>query len=147
MKRNRNSIETILPRLEPIGESGCLVWSGAISTSGYGVVSIAQRMRYVHRLMWVHTHGEIPKGLVIDHLCRVRCCANVAHMEVTSHKTNILRGSGASATHAKQSHCVYGHEFSEDNTWVSKSGARRCRTCNRINARKMKLKQREKGAR
>lgn len=29
-----------------------------------------------------------------------------------------------------KTHCVRGHEFTEENTWVSKTGARHCRACN-----------------
>ena len=43
------------------------------------------------------------------------------------------------AKSAAQTHCKRGHEFTDENTWTcSKSGKRRCRTCDRDRARAYK---------
>jgi hypothetical protein len=44
---------------------------------------------------------------------------------------NVLRGFGSSAQKARQTHCIRGHEFTAENTYLSKKG-RNCRTCMRF---------------
>ncbi len=36
--------------------------------------------------------APIPRGLVIDHLCRVRSCINPSHMEAVTEMVNLTRG-------------------------------------------------------
>lgn len=73
--------------------------------------------------------GPIPKPLVIDHLCRVRRCVNPAHMEVVLITTNVMRGEGAPARHARKTHCKNGHAFTAETTRVDSHGHRACRPC------------------
>ena len=57
---------------------------------------------YAHRWAWEQAKGPIPKGLVVDHLCRVRWCCNPDHMELVTNRENILRGISPSADHARK---------------------------------------------
>src|ERR1700686_3609490 len=70
----------ILANLEPVTESGCLIWTRSLDTRGYGQVKYRKINYRVHRLIWSLIRGEIPSTVHIDHLCRVRCCANIAHL-------------------------------------------------------------------
>lgn len=45
-----------------------------------------------HRIAWVLERGEIPAGLVPDHLCRVRNCIRVDHLELVTNAENVRRG-------------------------------------------------------
>ena len=67
----------------------CHLWQGATQSRGYGQ---AQGGRLVHRLIYEQAHGQIPKGLVIDHLCNVRACMNIDHLRATTNGENIARG-------------------------------------------------------
>lgn len=109
---------------------GCWLWTGWINDNGYGeIISFGKKIR-AHRAMYQLVVGLIPEELVLDHLCRVRHCVNPEHLEAVTHQQNILRGVGATAVHAKKTHCIHGHEFSEANTIHRKRG-RGCRTCQR----------------
>lgn len=56
-------------------------------------------------------------------------CVNPIHLEaVTPYENNIGRSASASAINARKTHCVHGHEFTPENTYVI-SGKRRCKTC------------------
>lgn len=49
---------------------------------------------YVHRLSYEAHVGAIPNGLILDHLCRVRCCCAPRHLEPVTVKENTMRGNG-----------------------------------------------------
>jgi len=119
----------LLNRLMPIPESGCLVWMGHCNHEGYGQIYWNGTMDYVHRIVFESINGEIPPGAHLDHLCRVRCCANAHHLEAVTRKENILRGESPFAINARKSHCKRGHLFSDDNTYIKPDGCRECVFC------------------
>ncbi len=114
--------ERLLHYSMPITESGCLIWLGALNEDGYGP----------HRLAYETFVGPIPAGLEIDHLCRVRCCINVLHMEPITHAENVRRGN--SGIHlSSRTHCGYGHEFTVENTaYAPGTHGRVCKECHRL---------------
>lgn len=114
-----------------IEPTGCLLWTGGLDRYGYGRLKVDGSMRRVHRLMWELHEGPVPAGLELDHLCRVRRCASIAHLEPVTGKENILRGRNWSALNAAKDRCDSGHLFTEANTYMTPSGARGCRACNR----------------
>lgn len=110
----------------------CWFWLGAINHDGYGTFYISRRgTEKAHRLAYKFTIGQIPEGLQLDHLCRVRCCVNPSHVEVVTNRTNVLRGVGLTAQWARQTHCINGHPFDLENTYIRKTGGRLCRACKR----------------
>ena len=129
--------ERLLQKLKP-SANGCWEWTGQLNPSGYGQVIIypARGVRetwFTHRLSYTLTHGPIPDGLTIDHLCRNPPCCNPAHLEAVTQRENTLRGTAPSAINARKTHCKRGHEFTPENTyvWQGKRGERQrhCRTC------------------
>ena len=115
----------------PEPNSGCILWIGALS-SGYGCVGYQGRIQKAHVIAYELTKGPVPKNLELDHLCRVRCCVNPDHLEPVTRQINILRGTVIAATKARcaaQTHCKRGHEFTLENTYITKNGRRSCRTC------------------
>ena len=136
MRWNSNTIERVLSRCEKVAESGCWIFMGC-TTDGYGKVEFHGRRVAVHRLFYEHFIGPIPDGLVLDHLCRVRCCANPWHLEIVTTAMNVLRGEGPPAKLARQTHCKNGHELRRSTTvYKTRTLTRRvCRTCKTIQQR------------
>jgi hypothetical protein len=115
----------------------CWIWLGSRNTKGYGEISVGNKNVMVHRLAYTENVGEIPNGLVIDHLChdpRVcaggtcahRLCVNPAHLQAVTNAENLRRQSPALKTE-----CVRGHERTTENTAVGKDGHKYCIPCRR----------------
>jgi hypothetical protein len=113
--------------ISPEPNSGCWLWL-ACDAQGYGRTFLDGRIYQAHRLVYETLVGTIPAGLVTDHICRVRCCVNPAHIELVTHKVNILRGTGVSAINATKTLCPLGHPLSGSNLVIEKDG-RKCRVC------------------
>lgn len=69
--------------------SGCLVWTGNINSGGYGLIKVNNKTASAHRVIWEYYRGVVPKGLVVDHICRVRHCVDVEHMQVVTYEQNM----------------------------------------------------------
>lgn len=78
-----------------IFKNGCWEWGHAIHSNGYGEFRHpSNKFHYAHRFFYEFFIEKIPKGTVIDHLCRNRKCCNPYHLEVVTQKENIRRGRG-----------------------------------------------------
>jgi len=110
-------------------ETWCWDWVGTTLQRGYGHFSIKRKIWRSHRLSFAIHKGELIEGLTLDHLCRNRACCNPEHLEQVTSKVNILRGESVSAKNAKKTHCPQGHEYDEQNTYVSPTNGRSCRKC------------------
>lgn len=144
--QRRRNVAPIIDRLwrfiSPEPNSGCWLWTGCLVTGGYGGLTVDKQIRLAHRLIYENFKGAIPKGLQIDHLCRVRCCVNPYHLEAVTLQENLRRGLGnaaailASAELQKaKTHCPKGHPYSGDNLVVQRGKDRACRECNRAKCR------------
>lgn len=111
----------------------CLLWTGSVSSQGYGRIKVDGKARKVHRVAWELDRGLIPEGLDLDHVkargCRHKNCALLAHLEPVTRRENLLRGNTIPARHAAKTHCPQGHLY--DDTWKRHNGSRRCAECGR----------------
>ena len=55
---------------------------------GYGIIWHNKKTWKHHRLVWTEHYGEIPKGLVIRHLCHNKSCINIEHLAIGTQKDN-----------------------------------------------------------
>lgn len=119
---------------------GCWWWTGAkIRHSGYGRIysggdPAEPTVMYAHRFAYKHLIGPIPQGLVLDHLCRNASCVNPLHLQPVTNRENVVRGSARAAKVGLRT-CPWGHSYTPENTYLSSSGGRACRTCRRVGTR------------
>ena len=66
----------------------CLVWTAGKTTNGYGVLYENGRQVRAHRFAWERVNGPIPEGMVIDHRCWNKACANVDHLRLATVSQN-----------------------------------------------------------
>lgn len=116
----------------------CWLWTGSKQgRMGYGYLHIGgkkdRKPSRAHRLSWVIHNGPIPDGLYVLHKCDVPACVNPDHLFLGDHKANMQdcasKGRVCTIGKSRLTHCIRGHEFSIENTFVSKNGHRRCRKC------------------
>lgn len=142
-------VERIMERVQVDPVTGCWLWQGCITSWGYGVVYDGPNQLRVHRVIYAHHRGPIPKGLDVDHVCHNedkscaggkscihRRCVNPDHLRAASRRDNLNAGRGAEAAKARFAaitHCPQGHEYTPENTYthivMDRYIGRQCRTC------------------
>lgn len=85
-----SALDRLAEKAEQDGD--CWRWTGASEAYGYGRVYFEGRVVPAHRLMYQQLVGEVPEGLVLDHLCCNPWCVNPYHLDPVPHGVNIQRG-------------------------------------------------------
>lgn len=134
---------TPLEKLAEVGwttlPGGCWEYNGRRDPSGYGIHAHIR----MHRVSFELHKGPIPDGLLVRHTCDNPPCINPEHLITGTRADNvadmIARGRH---WHQRQTHCIRGHEFNEENTRITKNGNRRCRPCSTWLVNEWRAKQR-----
>jgi hypothetical protein len=145
-RKTRDPIERFLEKVAS-GGAGCLEWQGSKSPQGYGWFSWNSKATLAHRWVYEAVRSRIPNGMVIDHLCRNRCCVNPFHLECVSMGENTARGILHDVQRAKakqMTHCKRGHPLFGANLGVNSSGTRKCKTCHAMTADKWRRNNRDR---
>lgn len=125
----------------------CWIWTGPLNTKGYGRVSSddrapSGRLRQVgaHRATFEFFVRPLSGSERLDHLCRRHACVRPSHLEPVSDAVNLHRGDTAASANARKTHCPRGHNYDDDNTYITKNGARDCRRCSAIDSAERRQK-------
>jgi len=117
--------ERFLPKVNKT--KSCWNWVGWRNPAGYGQFRNNGKKIPSHRWSYEYFVGPIPRGLVIDHLCRNPSCVNPRHLEPVTIGENFARGENFQRNKMK---CKRGHRFIESNIYRHVNGRwRRCRIC------------------
>lgn len=79
-------------RIQKDPRTGCMLFTDHLLPNGYGGITHAYKLWLAHILAYTVVNGPVPKGLEVDHICRVRHCVNPEHLEATTRSENHRRG-------------------------------------------------------
>ena len=121
--------------------TGCWLWIAGKDAYGYGQFHGGRGLTSrAHRWSWMLYRGEIPSGVFIDHMCRVKHCVNPDHLRLATPAQNTLENSvGITAQNKIKTHCSRGHEYAGRNLAIKieKGKPRRvCRRCSCIHTKR-----------
>jgi DNA-binding Lrp family transcriptional regulator len=89
----------------------CWEWTASLSgtvsyTHRYGIMRWKTEREYAHRIAWMITYGDIPKGLQVCHSCDNPKCCNPNHLWLGTMSDNIhdrdKKGRGNGGRHKKK---------------------------------------------
>lgn len=118
--------------------NGCITY-GNLDKNGYARYHNGEKQVFAHRWWWEVNNGEVPEGLVLDHVeskgCIFKSCINLGHLEVVTQKENLKRAGTFERVidfQLSKTHCPQGHSYSGDNLKLENNGHHRiCITCKR----------------
>lgn len=138
---SNEEIELFWSKYDEVGD--CWIWNGHIKKNKRYTYDLRgdfwsksdKKTYWVHRLAYMLTKGDIPKGMLIRHSCDNSLCINPDHLLLGTPKDNYDDMVGRNrAFFQKRTTCKYGHPWTEENTsyiYNSTLGytLRRCKTC------------------
>lgn len=120
----------------------CWIWTRALR-KGYGRIQVDGKQIPAHRFSYMRYVGPIPEKHEVDHylykdnLCIGPICVNPQHLETKDRKQhNAETPRSITTINANKTHCKWGHEFTEENTYLTKDG-RSCKECSRTSSREI----------
>lgn len=105
LKKNRSFLDEATRQrfseyFEPEPNTGCHLWVGGYTSTGYGQFSVNERPRKAHRIAWLLEGRTIPRGMALLHKCDTPSCVNPDHLFVGSLPDNskdmAIKGRGRS---------------------------------------------------
>lgn len=135
-----NNLEKILAKTKK-SKTGCLEWLGSKHGNGkYGYTTYMGYYGPAHRIVWMLTKGDIPKGMVVMHKCDNRVCINIKHLKLGTPKDNNYDTLKKRRQHwQNKTHCKNGHELTKENvrSYPGKfDDIKACRACGRENTKR-----------
>jgi NUMOD4 motif/HNH endonuclease len=141
-----------LPRMTNGGVRGGNILSPSIGTTGYRHLTLTasgrpRDERRVHEIVALAFLGIRPRGQEIRHIDGDKLNNAATNLAYGTHCDNEQDKISQGRHHyARRTHCKQGHEFTTENIYVRRSGARGCRECVRIAGRAYKKRMRSVAA-
>src|SRR5438093_6110313 len=137
-QNTRDNIQEVLKSrsiIDPI--TNCWLYQGSKNVQGYGQVTYYGKLISTHRLSaYLFLNLKLENRYEqANHKpeCLNKHCWNPDHLYVGDCKENtfdaIIAGNRNQPKY--KSHCIHGHEYTEENTYIDKKNVKRCRTCER----------------
>lgn len=97
--QKRSNLEDVFKKYIVNEKTGCWEYTGTVAR-GYGLFYHQSTSLSAHRVSYELTKGEIPRGLVLDHLCSNKICINPDHLEA------VKQGENARRWFKNMQHCI-----------------------------------------
>lgn len=129
-----NAIKSLLKSRSKELENGCIIYTRALTTAGYGLLQVENKLMYAHRLAAyvdniIKSYND-PR--TVNHKCNNPSCINPKHLYAGTKGDN-MRDTVSSGHYrngnTKKTHCIREHEFTSENTGRDSRGDRYCKKC------------------
>ena len=98
-QKPRTELPTVIDKRIIENEHGCWIWQATVRggnlSHSYGQAWWGGKSEPAHRFVYERLIGDIPDGLILDHLCMVKPCVNPEHLEPATRNTNMQRWADA----------------------------------------------------